>query len=169
MMTFRERLLFLEKLKVKNHASGTYMCANVSTKTQKDLAAWVAIHNIPNASDPKQYHTTIIYSRTSVPEVKDYKVDLPLTGKITKWEIFKNGDKNCLVALVDCPELVEHHKAIRAQFGATHDYPDFKPHITISYDYGITDVPEDLPSVPIVFTKTHVEPLDTEFTPAKVD
>lgn len=33
MMTFRERMLFLENLKVKNHAGGTYMCADVFTKT----------------------------------------------------------------------------------------------------------------------------------------
>ena len=169
MMTFRERMLFLENLKVKNHAGGTYMSAKVSPKSKKELSAWVSTHNIPNAADPKQYHATIIYSRKGVPEIKDYVIPTPLTGKLTSWKIFDNGDKKCLVAIIDSPDLVKHHEEIRSKFGATHDYPQFSPHITISYDYGNTKVPEELPNLPIVFDSTHIEPLDTEFTPAKKD
>lgn len=161
-MSFRDQII-AERTQRESHPGGTYVCANVSAKSRTELAKWVTDYGIPNPANPKQYHTTIIYSRKGVPDVKNYKFDLPIKAKITGFDIFMNGDKRCLVAKVDSPELHAHHNAIRSTYGATHDFDDYNPHITLSYDY-VGAVPKNVPDLTIVYTTAKIEPLDTEYT-----
>ncbi len=171
-MTFRQRMEYLDEVRrkyldMKKHPGGTYVAVHLSKQSAKELGAWVNSHNIPNKADPKQYHTTITYSRKGVPDVVNYKIDLPINCKITEWKIFPHGEKKCLVGIVDCSILEDHHNAIKNTYGATHDYPDYAPHITISYDYGDNPVPKDVPDFNIVYDKTKVEPLDVDYTSIK--
>ncbi len=173
-MTFRQRMEYLGEVKEKNrpmtHPDGTYMSATLSKRSQKALNKWVQDNNIPNAADPKQYHSTIIYSRKGVPGVKDYKIQLPMKAKIKEWKIFptQSGAK-ALVAIMDSPELENHHKTIRKDYGATHDYPDYHPHVTVSYDFGSDKVPSEVPDLELEYDGTDIEPLDPQFVPPKKD
>lgn len=174
MMSFRERMEYLEEVKRKNskmrHPDGTYVAVKVSKPTQKVLDAWSKEHNIPNPIDPKDFHTTIAYSRKGIPDVVDHEMKLPIKAKIKEWKIFPSANgKRCLVAVVNSPELEDHHEVIHATYGATYDYPDYIPHITFSYDYGSGKVPTDIPDVEIVYDRKQIEPLDPEFTSAKED
>jgi 2'-5' RNA ligase len=171
MMTFKEMMHYLEEVKVKNkdntnHSNGTYIAANVSPSSQKALDEWVTKHKIPNPSEPKEYHTTVIYSRKGIPDVMNDKIDTPLSGKIIGWKIFGTqvGVK-CLVASVECDELDDQHNRIRAEYGATHDFPEYQPHITVSYNYGDGAVPKEIPTFPIVFNKITMKALDPDFVP----
>lgn len=172
-MSFREMYRHLESLQEKNkdmsaHPNGTYMSAKLSRKSQKDLDQWVAEHNIPNAADPKQYHSTIIYSRKGVPDVKDYKIKLPIRAKIKEWKIFPTqAGPKALVAIMDSPELDNHHKTIREKYGATHDYPDYHAHVTVSYDYGNGPAPTETPDLELEYDSTELKPLDPTFVPPK--
>lgn len=163
-MKFREMYDFIQEVKKKDHPGGTYICAKVSKKSREQMQKWVNEYNIPNAADPKQYHTTIVYSRKGIPEVTEYKIDFPIEASIKGWEIFNSGEKKCLVAVVDCPELTKCHEEIRKKYGATHDYPDYHPHITVSYDYGNAKVPDVVPDFKITYTSSQIEPLDLEYT-----
>jgi hypothetical protein len=172
-MSFREMYSHLQWLQEKNkdmssHPNGTYMSAKLSRKSQKLLDKWVSVHNIPNAADPKQYHSTIIYSRKGVPDVKEYDVKLPIKAKVKEWKIFptQTGAK-ALVAIMDSPELDNHHKTIREKYGATHDYPDFHAHVTVSYDYGNGPAPKDIPDLELEYDSTELKPLDPTFVPPK--
>jgi 2'-5' RNA ligase len=174
-MSFKQRMQYLDEVKRKNkdmsqHPNGTYMSATLSKKSQTDLDKWVAKNNIPNPADPKQYHSTIIYSRKGIPEAKNYKIPLPMSAKIKEWKIFptQSGDK-CLVAIMDSPEMERHHKYLRSEYGATHDYPDYHPHVTISYDYGDLPVPANLPDLKLEYDDTEFKPLDPDFVPPKKD
>jgi len=40
------------------------------------------------------------------------------------------------VLTYDCPELIDRHNALMKEHGATFDYDEFKPHVTLSYDVG---------------------------------
>lgn len=169
-MSFRERLAYFEKVRSKaahgDHPDGTYMSAKLSQKSQKQLDDWVSKNNIPNPADPSQYHTTIIYSRKGVPEATQYDLQLPINAKIKEWKIFPTQTgARCLVAIVDSPEIEQHHMNIRKQYGATHDYPDYHPHVTVSYDYGNGSVPSDIPVFPIEFDSREIKPLDPSFVP----
>ena len=171
-MTFKERFYFLEELrKKKGHPNGTYVAAKLTKASQKMLDHYVTEAKIPHAADPQQYHSTIIYSRKSIPEVKDYKIKLPLKAKIKEWKLFDNNNSRsgkCLVAIIDSPELEKAHKEIREKYGATHDYPDYHPHVTVSYDYP-GPLPKVIPNIELEYGKIDIEPLDPDFTSVKKD
>lgn len=170
-MTFRERLEYLGEVKSRSskntHPNGTYVSVELEAASKKELDKWVTDNKIPNAADPDQYHTTVIYSRKGVPDVKNYDLNLPIEAHISGWKIFptQNG-KKCLVAIIDSPELEKHHKTIRSKFGATHDYPDYHPHVTVSYDY-TGSAPDTTPKMKLLFSKAEIKPLDPDFVPPK--
>lgn len=143
------------------HQYGTYICANVDHRTTKQLADWVKANNIPNPLDPKEYHATIIYSRVGVPGAEDYPLELPITAKVAEWKVFpsQSGAK-CLVLALKSVDLDHHHSMIRKLYGATHDYPSYEPHVTVSYDYGSSTPPSAIPDFDIVFDDVKIEPLN---------
>lgn len=153
---------------MSDHPKGTYISATLSKKSQDDLDKWVTEHNIPNPSEPSEYHSTLIYSRKGIPDAKNYDIPLPMKSKIKGWKIFPTqAGGNCLVAIMDSPEMTKHHKTIRKEYGATHDYPEYHPHVTISYDYGDLPVPKEVPDLELEYDDTEFKPLDPDFVPPK--
>lgn len=149
------------KSKEKYHPDGTYVSAELDPKFQDAIFKWAQDNDIPNLADPKQYHATIAYSRKGIPEVKEKDFNLPITATISGWHIFptQTGGR-CLVAELQSSELTSHFKDIMDNYGATYDYPDYKPHLTVSYDYGSDEVPKSYPKIKIQFNKIRIEPLD---------
>lgn len=173
MITFRQMMEKIDQTREKyrgdTHPDGTYVATTLTKASQKQLDDYVSKLKIPNASDPAQYHSTVIYSRKGVPEVKDYKFKLPFKAKIKEWKQFdtKLGSSGkCLVAIMDSPELEEAHSEIRREYGATHDYPDYHPHVTVSYDYA-GPLPDEVPDMELEYGDVEIKPLDPQFTPAK--
>lgn len=174
MITFKEMFRHLDLIREKNmsaHPNGTYVAAKLTKESQKALDYFVTEAGIPNAADPKQYHSTVIYSRKGVPDVKDYKFKLPFEAKIKEWRLFdtqlgKSG--KCLVAIMDSPELEKAHKEIREKYGAEHGYPDYHPHVTVSYDYA-GPLPKVVPDITLRYGSTEIKPLDPQFVPPKKD
>lgn len=158
---------FLEQM--NSHPDGTYIATQLSPSSQKMLDDYVTKMNVPNAADPSQYHSTVIYSRKGVPEAVNYKFNLPFKAKIKEWKLFdtKFGESGkCLVAIMDSPELEKAHKEIRENYGATHDYPDYHPHVTISYDYP-HELPSEVPDMELEYDDIEFKPLNPEFVPDK--
>lgn len=152
-----------------SHPDGTYVSVKLSKKSQSDLDSWVSKNNIMNASDPSEYHSTVIYSRVGVPNAKSYDLNLPITASISGWKKFDtklSESGKCLVAIVDSPDLNKHHNNLVNDYGATHDFEGYHPHITISYDYD-GDIPEDVPSFNITYDDSDFKPLDPKFSPKK--
>lgn len=172
-MSFRERMKYLDEVKRKNksmrHPNGTYMSVKLSRASREALDKWSTEHNIPNPINPKDFHTTIVYSRKGIPGVVDYSIELPIKAKIKGWKIFpsESGTKRCLVAVVDSPELEKHHEAIHGEYGASYDYADYIPHVTFSYDYGSSKIPTNIPDIELVYDRKAIEALDPEFTSEK--
>lgn len=169
MMKFREMLTMLEALKVKNtHPHGTYVAAQMGKSSIKQLDKWCTDNNIVNPCDPNQYHTTIIYSKKGVPDVKHFDFKLPITANVSEFKIFDADHGRCLVAVVDSAQLDDYHKRICTEYGATHGYPDYHAHVTLSYDYTPKEVPTVLPTMALVFDHIKIEKLDGEkFIPTK--
>lgn len=80
-------------------------------------------------------HCTLLYS-TYRPGFQVNNRKYPISAKVTGMELFANkeGIKNVLVVTIECPLLVERHKQLMRVKGATYDFPEFKPHITIAYN-----------------------------------
>ena len=52
----------------------------------------------------------------------------------------KLGDKGAVVLLFNSSELAWRHEAIRRDAGASWDYPEYQPHVTITYAGGDIDL-----------------------------
>lgn len=142
---------------------GTYGALKYSHKTIADLERWMADHGIPNKLDVDKIHTTLIYSRVKLHEMEQMgKTNASmLSFKPIGFGIFNSA----LVLLIDAPELVELHESLKKEFGATHDYEDYRPHVTLSYgiDEGFDLSSLNLPSFDLQPSIIYFEALNTDW------
>lgn len=157
-MTFKDFLTESDE-----HKNGTYVSVHLSPESSDSLFTWVKEHDIENPTPKKEYHCTIVYSRVGIPTAKKETLDLPFTAIVSKWEIFptQTGAK-CLVARLDCPKMKEAFKMYHSKYAATYDYDEYKPHVTVSYDYK-GELPDSLPHLNLVFDKLEFKPLDPDW------
>jgi hypothetical protein len=122
---------------------GTYVGAKFTPSTVARLKHFAKKHEIPNYLDSDKYHSTIIYSRKHVPDLSiEEKLVEKWIGKPDKLELFETGNgSKALVMLYVCDEQTKLHHHIRSTTCATHDYPEYKVHVTLSYD--IEDYDQD--------------------------
>ena len=152
--------------------TGVYASCTYHQTSLNKLAKWMVEHeDLIQAPVPlEQIHTTVIYSR------KDF--DCQVLGKSIKatdpqW-LWPSGfallgkpedEKACLVMLLDAGSLVNIHNFF-VEHGAEHDYDDYIPHITLSYD-----VPKDfdlssltLPDFCFIPNEIKFEPLNLNWS-----
>jgi 2'-5' RNA ligase len=97
-------------------------------------------HEIPNPYSTDKMHCTLIYSTEpcKMPQVESRKI---YKAEFEKFDFFdqRNG-KRCLVMKVKSPDLQARHTSLMKEMGASYDFPDYLPHITMSYDIDKFDV-----------------------------
>ena len=117
-------------------SNGTYAKLVLNQESQNKITAIATLINLENYARPNDLHATVIYSRYECSDVENIPVALPIKANGVSFEIFTNADKtNCLVLLLDSLEMQDLHEKCKIEYGATHDYPSYKPHLTLSYDY----------------------------------
>jgi hypothetical protein len=116
---------------------------------------------------PELMHCTLLYSKKFLP---NYKPDPTIEheAKIKGLEVWDTFDKKrALVVTLDCPSLVQRHKDLMKDHEAIYDYPEYKPHFTLSYDIG--DLPQPEMNVNrmlgLVLTAEYDEELKLEWKP----
>ncbi len=136
---------------------GTYAGGRFDDSTTESLRKYIEDNNIPNPVG--DFHTTILYSRKHCPNYQPIIYDSPISGKAVKLEKFDDG--NVLSLVFDSPELSKRHDELMKEHEATWDYPEYIPHVTLSYDASNVNI-EDLtpPDFGIKITKEYLEQLD---------
>lgn len=119
--------------------TGTYVALRQTKPSAYGLQNRLSLMGLHNLNDPDKYHTTVAFSKVDFPATSIQFPSEELTAIITEWTIFKtNADsdesENCLVAKLASPHLHELHRLCR-EAGASHDFPAYEPHITVSYRY----------------------------------
>lgn len=114
---------------------GTYSAIKFSDESVELLHQKLTDLNIPNLVPKDDIHSTLMYSRIFLPE---YEATLPkeITGEsysVAGYELFGDS-RNILVLLLNAPSLVDHHLEIMSKYKGSYDYPEYIPHVTISYD-----------------------------------
>lgn len=146
---------------VKKVADGTYVGAKLNKESCKKIKELCKAIGVPSRVTSEKLHTTLIYSRKHVPEIELQPDLYPMTAKTVGFHIFDTRDgKRALVLKLKCKELIDRHKQIMSQYDTTYDFPDYIPHVTISYDCG--DFSPDSYSGPlpdITFTHEYIEDL----------
>lgn len=148
---------------------GTYFGIKPTDETVDSLINFIRQHDVPDPIDREKVHSTVVYSRTFCSARPLGDIDPPLVGKFAQYNLFpRNVEEDptpmCLVLEFDCPELTQRHDELVTKYGASHDFPDFKPHLTLTYDAGDFDY-ENLPPYkgPLEFHYEYSEPLNTNW------
>jgi 2'-5' RNA ligase len=146
---------------------GTYAKLVPTEETKKRIAQVVNLLNITNPVSTNSLHVTVVYSRAQCDEIKDLNLVLPIKAHGDSFKKFHQQDgTDCLVLKLNSNAIQDIHWTAREQYGATHDFPQFQPHITLSYDH-----PHAAPNDSLIqyfnnltFDQYHVEPLDLEWS-----
>lgn len=105
-----------------------------------DLQAWAKGQGIPEPMDVASLHVTVCYSKTPIDwlkvdaedwnQEKDGKITVPPGGPRI---VERLGDQGAVALLFGSSRLSWRHEQI-VRAGASHDYEDFQPHCTISWN-----------------------------------
>lgn len=150
--------------------TGAFVGVRFSPTTVKSLKTLIEDICVPNPTDTDELHCTVMYTKSDVPDLLDMKgqsFDPPLEAEFYKFEIFNTqDDHDCLVMRVKCDELTERHNEIKDKYGAVYTHPDYKPHITLSYnadgfDLDAANAKKDIDTIEII--EEYVSPLNSDW------
>lgn len=122
-------------------AFGTYAKAVPCEASKNKIAELTNLLNINNSVAPHSLHTTVAYSRKVIPELESTVLPEPIAATPIGFAIFKSNMYNCLVILLESMGLNTLHQQAMS-LGATYDYDQYHPHVTVSYDFQGT-LPDD--------------------------
>jgi hypothetical protein len=131
---------------------GLYSYFNLTKTSQKLLHAWAVEQGIDNIVPADELHATVIYSLN---DFDGYTVSpertIFISPKTYEMKVLGPPEKPALVLSFYSEKLVNRYKEAK-QLGAKFLYPNFIPHITISYDWDYRkDISQiEVPSFPIV-------------------
>jgi len=155
---------------------GTYYGARPTKETCESVLDFLADNKIPNPLTEALMHCTVIYSRVWCGAQALGDLDPHWEGHFEAYNVWpttpNDGEEptHCLTLGFICPQMHVRHYDLRKE-GATHDFPDFKPHMTLSYDVGNKYEPHMLPHYlgPLHFHHEYSEPLNLQFVKTKVN
>jgi hypothetical protein len=115
--------------------TGIYVSVKFDPESVDRLAKFAAEHEIPNPISPDDYHATVVYSRKPIFWRAMHEIGHLATPK--EWTVFaprdlKNGSY-CLVLLLDS-KFLQTRFDLAISRGGSYDFPEYKPHISFSYD-----------------------------------
>lgn len=142
-----------ELMEETKQPDGTYAAVTFDGDTNKMLVNFCKDNNIPNPLNENDFHCTVTYSRKHLPDYDPLTtIDPSWQAKADHFEVWESGANafkdhvtHCLVLKLNCPELHERFKYAMDDLGATYDYDEYKPHVTLSYDVGEEFDHESLP------------------------
>jgi 2'-5' RNA ligase len=149
------------------HEHGTYVSLLLSEESQRDLVKRFRLLGIMRYDDPYDFHCTVCYSRKPIPDVKHYIFPMPVHARVDKWDVFPTqaGGK-CLVLRIESSMVAQIHYDIRQAYGATYDYPEYKPHVTVRYSYNKDEYPPPFyENFWLTFDRAEVKGIVPNFTP----
>jgi hypothetical protein len=109
-----------------------------------EIIAWAREQGFTTTLPADDMHVTIAFSRQPIDWMKVGEAwganeDGSLTVKPGGARLVEQFDGGAVVLLFNSSELGWRHEAIK-QAGASWDYPDYQPHITLTYDPGDVDL-----------------------------
>lgn len=146
-------------MELKDFTEGLYVAAKYSELTLDALEELQRSLRVPNPVPREKFHSTICYSRVVVPyKVSSGSFEVASAGHL---EVWNHGSSPVLVLVLDSDYLRCRHMYARA-LGATHDFDDYTPHITLSYNVGPLSFSGDV-QIPVVLDREYKEPLKLDW------
>lgn len=117
----------------------------------------------------RDYHVTLMYSKTEIPEAENFQDEgLLFDADIVQLDWFLGHDRaGYLIAVVDSKEIRARHNFWKS-LGGKHSFPEYKPHLTLAV--GITRAEwnksllrVDIDPFPILLHEEKVERLNEDW------
>lgn len=146
MKSFQEFCMLLE-----NDKQPWYVAVKPVDDFQKRrLLQYAEKLGVPNVLPAHKLHCTVLYSNKPclMPDIRPERL---YPAKADELEVFQSQDgKRVLVAKLASSAIKRRHVQLMAETGGSYDYPEYIPHITLSYDIGDTWVPQEYAIMPAV-------------------
>ena len=141
-------------------SAGLYVCAKFSDLTLDAIERLQRDLKVLNPVPREKIHSTIVYSRVTVPYVASSgSFEVATSGELEVWDT-QSG--KTLVLKLDSDYLAFRHNYAKA-LGATYDFPEYRPHITLSYDVGAASFGGKV-NINVVLAHEKKETLDLTWT-----
>lgn len=118
--------------------NGTYVALKLTPESQQLLEQYSYANgiNVPVKILESGYHLTVLYSTVYCSAIQ-VNPDVPYTAEFDGFDMFtnKHGEDTVLVCKLKSDEIVRRHEFFRTIYGATHSYPQYSPHVTITYTF----------------------------------
>jgi hypothetical protein len=124
-----------KKKDAKVAKAGLYVARYLTKESAKQLHAWAKEQGFPNITPPEEMHITLVYSHDPVMLVPD---QWEMAVDLVNPRIVPLGDEGAVVLMFDSEALKYRWEQTR-KLGASWSYPDYHPHITLTYDIGDFD------------------------------
>lgn len=142
----------------------TFVSVGVSETQQQELVDFKRIAGLENNKDfggeyidPMDFyhHITILYSSKGHADTTDERIE-SFELETDGWELL-GRDKDCLtIRFKQDPKLISMKEKYESK-GLISDWPTFKPHLTLVYNYKKTKVPRVKPPKSIIFDRLFIE------------
>jgi hypothetical protein len=139
----------------QSHAQGTYAALQLSPHSQQQLAQWLDQRGIAH-DDPAEFHCTVMYSASPVPQAESVRGPLTASASITGWELL---GEQATVLLISCATAQRMHKLFR-RHGASHSWPSYDAHVTVNSEQHLRPLPVELPPFALHFDRLTVKPIE---------
>ena len=149
----RQMKKFKDMVDVASHKYGTFAAVKPNQETIKKMNDFLQDNDITKDVDGKDLHITVAFSKAPIPQAKGDEPAFPLSAKFKEWKVFDTQlgtTGKCLVAAVDSPALSAHHKKLLLDYKGSYDFPEYIPHMTVSYSFK-GDVPKATPDFNLIF------------------
>lgn len=114
---------------------GTFVGVHLTSDSTARLCGWMDQNLIKNPQPADKIHTTLVLDKET-PFLHDpmaYEPSIPIDPATYHIELF-GPDKNVMVLSFDSPFLQKRHLQLREKYGLSWDWPEYTPHITLTYD-----------------------------------
>lgn len=146
---------------------GTFIGVRFTSDSVDMLHNLITFNGIDNPINLEELHSTLIFSRV---DISGDEVAQPRSGLREKcvmkgYHIFQKEDgPPVLVVKLDSKYLSTRHEEIMDGTMATYDFPDYIPHVTLSYDFnGNIDDLLALPKTPLIIESEYSEEIDLDW------
>lgn len=118
---------------------GTYVGLKFDSDSTMFLKSFMIENSIPNRVPSDKLHVTLLYSRKYLPDFKARGKIEPINIKPLEFNVWDSNGENdtktkCLVLKFESKELKDLHNEYMDEYKATFDYPEYQPHVTLSYN-----------------------------------
>lgn len=148
---------------------GTYSGGKFTKFLNEGLISFSKQNNIPNINN--EPHVTILFSRKHLPNYKGAG-KVSYKASVKDFHVFE-GETKVLVLTLESPDLVNRHNELMTEHEATYDFPEYIPHVTLSYDLGDYNIDnlniEDLDDLDFTITEEYQEDLNLDWKNTKDD